>query len=320
MKKILCSLLLLCLLAGTAAAQSLFADLPEGEIILTFKDIARELSRGWQQTCPRPNGTNLIINIPVELPETQQLSVISVSPQPAFSPSLLTRYIPDAQENIRNDPGDFFQFYGGERTDHIIRSASRSEEIFSDRLPKVEFMHGMTFRDLRMALNDELLYLTGEQLPADALLTGAVSHYTDVDILTLIYTQRMRGLPTPYGGWLTMQSWNASYHYLSLSLYQEDGAVIESLPLSSFRRVQETVAEAVAAGSILDVLRCELVYEDFDSGDGQTLLIPLWRVLARTRLQSATPEMYWFFDVQTGERIEVDRTLNPYPRQLWITK
>ena len=149
MKKILCSLLLLCLVAGTAAAQSLFADLPEGEIILTFKDIARELSRGWQQTCPRPNGTNLIINIPVELPETQQLSVISVSPQPAFSPSLLTRYIPDAQENIRNEPGDFFQFYGGERTDHIIRSASRSEEIFSDRLPKVEFMHGMTFRDLR---------------------------------------------------------------------------------------------------------------------------------------------------------------------------
>lgn len=320
MKKILCSLLILSLILSAASAQSSFTDVPEGEVALAFKDVAREFSRGWQQTCPRPNGTNLIISVPIELPKVQQLSVISVSPLPAFSPSLMTRYIPHAQENIRNEPGDFFQFCGEERADHVIRSASRGEEIFRGRLPKAKFMHGMTFRDLRMTLSDELLYLTGEQLPTDALLTGIVSHYTDVDSLTLIYTQRMRGLPTPYGGWLTMQSWDASYHCFSLTLYQEDGMVIEELPLSSFRRVQETVAEAIASGQILDVLGCELIYEDFDSGDGQTLLIPLWRVLARTRLQSAAPEVYWFFDVQTGEKIEVDSTVKPYPRQLWTIK
>lgn len=271
---------------------------------LTYAQLKEELRHGWHETIG-----SVTIDLTFDLPDTDTLTVIAVSPRPAFDDALMDRYIPHAQENICNEPGHIFQFYNGpldNRKSYVLSTAFLGCENFGTHKPETAFLNGITFDLLESNLNFELQYLSGAGLNSrDWQLSYEVSHYGQVDSLLLFAHQVFRGLITPYQSMLCMQTWDRDYYYFWIDLYQEDRVVMEDLSLSSLEPIKETLRQSVLEGTLASVDEIQLIYEPFRQENGEIWLIPLWYVKAQTAFHGFTPAFNYYYSVQTGQALHL---------------
>ena len=275
-----------------------------GEYI-TYAKLKEELSGGWHETVGKKT-----VDIDFSLPDTDTLAVLKVSPRPPVDDALLERYVPDAQENICNDPGHIFQFYNGpkdNRKSYVIQSADKGNEDFGTVKPDKAFQNGMTFDSLLENLDAEMQYLWGEKLnDRDWEISYEVAHYVGVDSMHVTASQVIRGLDTPYHSMLCMQTWDRDYYYFWMMLCQEDQVVVEDLPLSPLERVKEDLRKGLKSGDLLNVEHVGLEYKPFKQENGDIWLIPVWCVWAETDFHGMRPTFSYYYSVQTGKKMELE--------------
>ncbi|MGN0762466.1 MAG: hypothetical protein ACI4MK_03715, partial [Aristaeellaceae bacterium] len=267
-----------------------------------------EAAQGWHETIGR-----VTIDLDIHLPVTDALSVVASSPRPAFDDALMRRYIPNAQDNICNEPGWLFQFYNGpedNRASYVITAGMTGSAFYGEAKPDTAFKNGMTFDLLEQRLDTELKYLTGQGLNGqDWLLTYEAAFYTDVDSLHITATPRVSGLPVFHrGAMLCMQTWDRDYCYFWLDLLEVGSTVIADMPLSSLEPVKDALRQKLAAEEIQDVREVSLWYVPFCAEPETFQLIPVWRVLAKAGMHGRDEAVAGFwFDVQRGEQIRLTR-------------
>lgn len=275
-----------------------------GEYI-TYAELKEELSGGWHETIGKKT-----VDIDFNLPDTDTLAVLKVSPRPPVDDALLERYVPDAQENICNDPGHIFQFYNGpedNRKSYVIQSAHKGNEDFGTVKPDKAFQNGMTFDSLLENLDAEMQYLWGEKLnDQDWEISYEVGHYVGMDSMQVTANQVIRGLNTPYHSMLCMQTWDRDYYYFWMMLWQEDQVVVEDLPLSSLERVKEDLRKGLKNGDLLNVEHVGLEYKPFKQENGDIWLIPVWCVWAETDFHGMQPTFCYYYSAQTGKEMELE--------------
>ena len=280
---------------------------------LTYAQLKDEAAQGWHETIG-----SVTIDLEVHLPDTDALAVVAASPRPAFDEELMCRYMPDAQDNVCNEPGWLFQFRNGpedNRASYVITSGMTGSASYGAVKPDTAFRDGMTFDLPEQCLDTELWYLTGEGLnEADWLLTYEAAFYTDVDSLQVHACQRLRGLPVlGHGAMLCMQTWDRDYCYFWLNLLEAGPTVIADMPLSSLEPVKDALRQKLAAEAIQDVREVSLWYVHFCAGPETFQLIPVWRVLAKAGMhgRDEAVAVLWF-DVQRGEQIRLIRGVQGY--------
>ena len=299
--------------AAFALACALLLACACAESPLTYAQLKEEAAQGWHETVG-----SVTIDLDIRLPDTDALSVVAASPRPAFEDALMCRYIPNAQDNICNEPGWLFQFCNGpedNRSSYTITSGMTGSASYGEAKPDTVFRNGMTFDLPEQRLDTELQYLTGEGLTeSDWLLTYEATFYADVDSLQVHACQRLRGLPIlGHGAMLCMQTWDRDYCYFWLELLEAGPTVIADMPLSSLEPVKDTLRRKVATGEIQDVREVTLWYVPFCAGPEAFQLIPVWRVLAKAGMhgQDEAVAGLWF-DVQRGEPLQLTREEQGY--------
>lgn len=302
-------------LAALVLAGLLISSSALAEEYITYGELKEELSGGWHETVGKTT-----VDIDFSLPDTDTLAVLKVSPRPPVDDALLERYVPDAQENICNDPGHIFQFYNGpedNRESYVIKSAEKGDEYFGTVKPDRAFLNGLTFDSLLKNLDAEMQYLWGEKLnDQDWEISYNVGHYVGVDSMHVTANQVMRGLTTPYHSMLCMQTWDRDYYYFWMMLWQEDQVVVEDLPLCSLEKVKEDLRKGLKSGNLLSVESVGLVYEPFKQENGEIWLIPVWRVWAETDFLGMQPTFSYYYSAQTGKKIGFEGYWeNGYPMQ-----
>ena len=300
-------------IAAFALAWAILLTTAHAEGPLTYSQLKNEAAQGWHETIG-----GVTIDLDIHLPDTDALAVVAASPRPAFDDALMCRYMPDAQDNISNEPGWLFQFFNGpedNRASYVITSGMTGSAAYGMNKPDTTFKNGMTFDLPEQRLDAELQHLTGEGLSeADWLLTYEAVFYADVDSLQVHACQRLRGLPVlGHGAMLCMQTWDRDYGYFWLNLLEVGQAVIADMPLSSLEPVKDALRQKLAAGQIQDMREVSLWYVPFCAEDMGFLLVPVWRVLAKTGIHGKDEAFngLWF-DVQRGEQLQLTREEQGY--------
>lgn len=300
-------------IAAFALAWAILLTTAHAEGPLTYAQLKKEAAHGWHETVG-----SVTIDLDIRLPDTDALSVVAASPRPAFEDALMCRYMPDAQDNISNEPGWLFQFFNGpedNRASYVITSGMTGSAAYGMNKPDTTFKNSMTFDLPEQRLDAELQHLTGEGLnEADWLLTYEAVFYADVDSLQVHACQRLRGLPVlGHGAMLCMQTWDRDYGYFWLNLLEVGQAVIADMPLSSLEPVKDALRQKLATGEIRDVREVSLWYVPFCAEGLDFLLVPVWRVLAKAGMhgQDEAVAGLWF-DVQRGEPLQLTREEQGY--------
>jgi len=287
-------------LAGLVISSSALA-----EEYITYGELKEELSGGWHETVGKKT-----VDIDFTLPDTDTLAVLKVSPRPPVDDALLERYVPGVQKKICNEPGRITQTYNGpedNRKSYVIKSAHKGNEDFGSVKPDKAFLNGMTFDSLRENLDAEMQYLWGEKLnDQDWEISYEVAHYKDVDSMHVDASQVMRGLVTPYGSSLCMQTWDRDYYYFCMELWQEDRIAVEDLPLCSLEKVKEDLRKGLKSGKLLGVEHIGLEYMPFRQENGDFWLIPVWCVRAETDFHGMHSTYSYFYSAQTGKEIDLE--------------
>ena len=300
-------------IAAFALAWAILLTTAHAEGPLTYAQLKNEAAQGWHETVG-----GVTIDLDIHLPDTDALAVVAASPRPAFDDALMCRYMPDAQDNISNEPGWLFQFFNGpedNRASYVITSGMTGSAAYGMNKPDTTFKNGMTFDLPEQRLDAELQYLTGEGLnEADWLLTYEAVFYADVDFLQVHACQRLRALPIlGRGAMLCMQTWDRDYCYFWLELLEAGPTVIADMPLSSLEPVKDALRQKLAAEAIQDVREVSLWYVHFCAGPETFQLIPVWRVLAKAGMhgRDEAVAVLWF-DVQRSEPIRLIRGVQGY--------
>lgn len=300
-------------IAAFALAWAILLTTAHAEGPLTYAQLKNEAAQGWHETIG-----GVTIDLDIHLPDTDALAVVDASPRPAFDDALMCRYMPDAQDNISNEPGWLFQFFNGpedNRASYVITSGMTGSACYGEAKPDTVFRNDMTFDLPEQCLDNELQYLTGEGLTeSDWLLTYEATFYADVDSLQVHACQRLRGLPVlGHGAMLCMQTWDRDYCYFWLELLEAGPTVIADMPLSSLEPVKDALRKKLAAGQIQDVREVSLWYVPFCAEDVGFLLVPVWRVLAKTGIHGKDEAFdgLWF-DVQRGGQLQLTREEQGY--------
>ncbi|MGN0971640.1 MAG: hypothetical protein ACI4OY_06760, partial [Aristaeellaceae bacterium] len=248
------------MIAAFALSWALLLTTACAEGPLSYAQLKEEAAQGWHETIGR-----VTIDLDIHLPVTDALSVVAASPRPAFDDALMRRYIPNAQDNVRNEPDWLFRFCNGpedNRAFYVITSGMSGSATYGEAKPDTAFRNGMTFDLPEQRLDAELQHLTGKGLnEADWLLTYEAVFYADVDSLHLYACQRLCGLPVMgHGAMLCMQTWDRDYCYFWLNLLEAGPTVIADMPLSSLEPVKDALRQKLAAGQIRDVREVSLWY------------------------------------------------------------